>query len=269
MGYFKNKRKSKEEKESLAREAVARKIAEETFEVGLNGSVETFMWVWAAESNNNIGRPKLQEGAIQAFLEKSHPEKIQFMLSNPDKFDVNVAAVLLSLTRGKESEQAVALIKLALEKVSEEKMLGVLDNALLKHVYTVGDEPFVKALLLCGADANGDKGRVFARAIVNCSFPVIKLLHDKGGKFEDALAIMQDEVWRPYENCNAKLRFYQNKVLIEQLQQNISDLTESNRVLTERVNGLIDRLEGVQPGEKPASAPQLRASSYRGIVSQL
>jgi predicted RNase H-like HicB family nuclease len=256
---FGNKRRKAEQAAAEQAEQTRQRQAE-AFETGLHGTVDEFHRAYeqAREDGKVTSLTKLRAGAIQALLEEGRPEKIQLVLSNHrDEYDGSIPRMLMSLTKGRDSEQAVANVNLALDKLSGQKKQEMLDGALRKHIaydgddFNRNDEVFTNVLLQAGADANGYAGRTFALAIAFRSPLTVKMLHAHGGSFEDARLIMQVENWKdnPYKRrCEEKLLSYQGhekRDTVEELRQNLDDVTR-------RLKEAEARLDELQPRRKPA-----------------
>ncbi len=142
----------------------------------------------------------LVEGAVQAFLE-GHRESVNTVLSNPailtkDQYKDFAFTVLGEIAA--RSGDKLNDMNLALAGVAEGDRQKVLDGALYRETrFSGGTESFIDLLLQAGADPNAEidsqkAGYILVSAVYNDkpeSF--IKLLHDHGARFEDALQLMR------------------------------------------------------------------------------
>lgn len=193
------------------------------YEIGRYGTPEQFAQLLQNSKANPGGyyetdRRDLVDGALRAFHE-GRPENIQMVVANPEavksqRYHYVVPGVLLKLTEG--SSDKLAVIIRALEKVPAEDQQKTLNNALNEALmYGIGDEPFFAALLKSGANANVKVGGyagglLAAAACYKHPVSVIKLLHDNGASFEDALHGMH---LRGHQTPDIdRLKHYQEKV---------------------------------------------------------
>ena len=261
-----------------------------------NGTADQFLQAFKKEIGaDGLGfRPStptdrvalLMQGAIEAFCE-GRPESIQVLFQNlktikfgklfrgNHRYDLFKQA-LFTLSEKYNDRQAA--IPLALAKVPEQDRQEILDSALYDSVrWDFGGESFLALLLQSGADANatvdGSAGSILACAARMRSPGVIKLLHENGASFEDAILALQanKEKWAK-KNIDS-LRFYQQALegkpataqtgdedirdILRQIQQQISDLTVK-----------VERLESpaaAQPKKKaePVKKPRL---SLKGLT---
>ena len=246
------------------------------FEIGKNATAEEFRAAnkkALKKRNPYTAQLELQRGAIQAFSE-GRPENVQTVLSNLDEFriktrhnrydtsfeDISVIASLLRLTEGNDNPSAA--ISLALEKIPEQAKQGVLDNLLYKYIYSYGaTTTFVDGLLKAGANANAFEGQILAQAAARSRhISVVKLLHDNGASFDDALFTMQTKNWE--QKFINGLKAYREEITGEpatedaKTQATMAQLLEQVAVLTEKVGDLTEKLDKTSSATPASNANQ-------------
>jgi hypothetical protein len=266
------------------------------YDIGKDGSADKFFegFLKALSSDSaqaNAGT--LVDGAVQA-LREGRPDNIQtaFLnertLKNSQSHTYPSVYILLKLTEG--SHDKPAAVKLALEKLPEDEREDLLNNALYYAVnHNIGGERFFSLLLESGAKANakidGHAGSILVTAMMRQSpLSVIKLLHDKGASFDDALTAMEI---RGYNKTFAKkLEFYREKVegkpavtegqlaaaeaihaateealptligVMQQMMEQVADLTERVGGLYQQVGDLTEEVRSLKsPEETKAAKP--------------
>lgn len=209
---------------------------------------------------------QLIDGALFSFYQ-GRPENIQTAILNAKDIDSRhypnlVPVVLCEIS--KNSSDKIHDIALALAKIPEHDrqdfLNKVLSDALLNNV---GGEPFFVALLNAGADAkadiNGHAGLLATAVSCAAPFSFIKLLHDSGASFEDALATLHSRGSKTEDV--GRLEYYRKKIgtgsaetttcspvmeegmismleTLQQIQEQIADLTGQVSRLTEKVDSL-------------------------------
>ncbi|MBU6475133.1 MAG: hypothetical protein KGQ70_04135, partial [Alphaproteobacteria bacterium] len=126
--------------------------------------------------------------------------------ARPDLFRLPMPPqrTLCSLTRNvADIEDKTAVILLAIEKIPDDKRRAFLDKT-LSDLFSTNEyqceEPFIAALISAGADANavvhGAPGMPLAWAVTS-GYPqaIVRLLHDHGASFEDALLRIQTRTY--------------------------------------------------------------------------
>jgi hypothetical protein len=209
---------------------------------------------------------ELIDGALLAFYQ-GRPENIQTALSNAkdinDRHHPNlVPAVLCEIT--KNSSDKIHAVNLALAKVPAQDRQDILNQALNEALaHNVGGETFFVALLNAGAEAkadiNGAAGLLATAVSAAAPLSFIKLLHDSGASFEDALATLHSRGSKTEDidrleyykkqiaagadetaTCSPHMELGMVRVLetLQQIQEQIADLTSQVGRLSERVNDL-------------------------------
>ena len=183
---------------------------------------------WAADKANKA-REELQRGARQAFLDGC-PEKVQVILSEPEKFlplgkhlrlkkeDDLVSDTLINLMNSSADPAAVPV--LALARVADKKKKTIINRtlyALIANYKNVQFEKVASALLQAGAEVSS----ISLADAVHRKLPqtVVNMLLDKGASFDEARAVL---AVRRSENAD-RLDFIEK---IKMLEENIKDLTD-------------------------------------------
>ena len=216
----------------------------------------------AAQITERMRKP-LHAGARAAFLLDDQPEKVQLLLSEPEKFmpigfkllspekmeNKFVADTLISLIN--ESTDPDAVPALALEKVEEEKKTSLLSSALQELITTHWDKDFEKVaatLLQAGAKANS---AVLAAAIHRkLPYTVVTMLLDQGASLDEARTILTKKKSDSLDKLTFIERDCTQRAIIKGMAENIRDLTG----VTE---GRHRQPEPVAKHRKPHGAQQL------------
>jgi hypothetical protein len=248
--------------------------------IGKKSPADKFLEAFRKVANSNPAKSQaLLDGALQSFHE-GRPENIQALILNADldSFYNHTRYILFRMSE--KSDDKLADIKLALAKIPEEArenfLSKVLHSAILykTDLYVTGREPFYSLLLQAGADANapinGCAGAILAKA-VSCHHPisVIKLLHDNGASFKDALTTMYNGDYSA--DSKDTLKHYQQELedkpatseaapsaaeeALRQMLEQVGELTERVSALTEEVRSLKSPADATTPEKK--AAPRL------------
>jgi hypothetical protein len=244
------------------------------FDIGKTGSAEKFLkklkstksYGYQTQAKNDA----LLKGAAEAFHE-GRPENIQIAMSNAQSlgdrgwgilydFRCSIFSILL---KGRNDQAAD--IDLALEKLSPQDRKKLLNSTLHDAVSLVGQEDLIPILLNAGADANAriknNQGDILvAAATRGATFPVIKLLHEHGASFDDALNTMSTGSYT-LENIE-KLKLVRTRLRAQPESEtkpttsaptDIQDLRDKMERLQEQVDLITKRLPPLQ--EAPSTPP--------------
>lgn len=177
-------------------------IFKSDFDIGKTATEDKFLqklrkerrYIYVTANKNE----HLIAGAAQAFFE-GRPGNIQAALlhaKTAGRHILHSSAVNILFDLSEKSGTKCADITLALAKILEEDRSAVLSNALNEAIeHDIGGEPFFSLLLDAGAEANaricGYQGNIIATAIhAKQPISVTKLLHDRGGSFDDTRTTM-------------------------------------------------------------------------------
>ncbi len=196
-------------------------IFKDYFKIGKTAPPEEFLKTYKSKAKNtdyNNNASDMIAGALKAFGE-GQPTNVQAILSHVQELESynysNMATRVLSQLPekfgGKDKD-----LEMALAELPEKDRKDFLSKALYTAVnYRIGDDKFCELLLKAGEDANyavgGHAGIMLVVATCNQqSMNVIKLLHEHGASFDDALMTMHCQNRR--NDDIERLKFFQQKL---------------------------------------------------------
>jgi len=265
-------------------------------EIGRNGTTDQFSQAIAKKKTDpgyyyDADTRDLVDGAILAFRE-GRTANVQTALANAEAlksyhYRQPVPAILLKLSEGRDDKQAA--ISLALETFSADEKQKLVNDALNDAIVNgIGGEPFFALLLESGAQANaeinGHAGNILVSAThYKSPISVIKLLHEKGASFDDALDTMHS---RGYQTADIdRLKHYQERMVGKpatageascppSMDQAMQKVLETMMHMQDQITELtekLDRLTAPVPAanenqpEKGKTAPKPPAKKYPGV----
>ncbi len=256
--------------------------------VGKTGTTDEFLAAYNKRKkdyyDNYNKNADLTEGAIEAF-HAGRPENIQARVFN-EKNISELASLLLDVTRNSENKLRDLNLALAIRPEKDKQL--TIDQMFRQAVESnIGGEPFFSLLIQTGADANAQipgmsKDSLLAKAIQRkAELPVIQLLYDHGASFDDALMAMHRGYNYKSEDIE-RLKFFQEKIegapatvaatkrpavedsdvskTLNELKEQISDLTGVVVILAEEVKSLKSSTPPVETQPKNNPAPPVKKS---------
>jgi len=186
---------------------------------------------------------RLVAGAVEAFRE-GKTENLQMLFTDISLLyhryrDIRSVSVFQQLTEGLEQDSAAALIGLVLTKASDETKQEILDQTLYQGIR---NEKLCAALITAGAnpgaEIDGDVGFILISAASRgAPISTVKLLHDNGASFEDALTTAYVKGYN--SETRERLEFFRNK--LEGKPQPAKEVLPP--ALTEKANAVFERAE--------------------------
>ncbi len=196
-------------------------IFKDYFKIGQTVTPDQFLTTYKSKAQNNEYSNNARDmiaGALKAFGE-GHPANVQAALAHVEELQsynyTNMATRILHQLPERYGDKLKDL-EMAIAEVPEKDRKDFLSKALYAAVnYRIGDDRFCELLLEAGADANyavgGHAGIMLVVAACNQqSMNVIKLLHEHGASFEDALMTMHCQN-RKTDDIE-RLKFFQQKL---------------------------------------------------------